>query len=65
MTEENNNNNNNNNNNEDDSPVISDSSGSTSDMDVLRVFKVLESVGFRFIDYHETDIGHHSAVEKS
>ena len=50
MTEENNNN------NEDDSPVIPDSSGSTSDVDVLEVFKALESVGFRFIDYHETDI---------
>jgi hypothetical protein len=50
MTEENNNNNN----NEDHSPVISDSSGSTSDLDLLDVFKVLESVGFRFIDYHES-----------
>ena len=48
MTEENNNNN-----NEDDSPVISDSSGSTSDMDILRVFKALESVGFRLINNHE------------
>ena len=48
MTEENNNN------NEDDSPMIPDSSGSTSDVDVLEVFKALESVGFRFIDYHES-----------
>jgi hypothetical protein len=48
MTEENNNNN-----NEDDSPVISDSSGSTSDLDLLKVFDALESVGFRLIDYHE------------
>ena len=55
----------NNNNNEDHSPVIPGTSGSTSDLDLLDVFKALESVGFRFIDYHETDIGHHSAVEKS
>ena len=45
MTEENNNNN-----NEDYSPVIPGTSGSTSDLDLLDVFKALESVGFRFID---------------
>jgi hypothetical protein len=55
----------NDNDNEDYYPVISDISSSESDKDLLDVFKALGAVGFRFIDYHETDVGHHSAVEKS
>jgi hypothetical protein len=42
-----------NSNNEDDFAVISDDSSSKSDIDMLEVFKALESVGFRFTDYHE------------
>lgn len=43
----------NSNNDEDYSPVTSDISSSTSDKDLLEVFKALKSVGFRFTDYHE------------
>jgi hypothetical protein len=43
----------NDNDNEDYYPVISDISISESDKDLLDVFKALEAVGFRFIDYHE------------
>jgi hypothetical protein len=45
--------NNNNDSNEDYSPMIADISSSTPDVDLLKVFKALESVGFRFTDYHE------------
>jgi hypothetical protein len=43
----------NNNNNEDHSSVISDVSSSISDKDLLEISKALESIGFRFLDYHE------------
>ena len=41
---------NNDNDNEDHSLVISDN---VADVDLLEVFKALESIGFRFPDYHE------------
>lgn len=43
----------NDNDNEDYYPVNSDISSSESDKDLFDVFKALEAVGFRFIDYHE------------
>jgi hypothetical protein len=45
--------NNNENNNEDHSPVNLDISSGKSDIDLLEVFEALDSVGFRFIEYHE------------
>ena len=36
--------------------MAEENNNNNEDVDVLRVFKTLESVGFRFIDYHETDI---------
>jgi hypothetical protein len=42
-----------NDNNENYSPATSDISSSISDKDLLAVFKALESIGFRSIDYRE------------
>ena len=42
-----------NDNNENYSPATSDISSSISDKDLLVVFKALESIGFRCIDYYE------------
>lgn len=44
---------NNDNDNGDHSSVISDTSDRTLDIDLFKVFNALESIGFRFPDYHE------------